>query len=215
MTDPLPEGADHTRVSYDRVAAEYAARLNDELTHKPLERALLDAVATRGSGPVCDLGCGPGQVGGYLRARGARALGVDLSHGMARQARALHPDLPVAQADMRALPFAAGALAGVAAFYSLIHIPPPGLPAALRELRRVVAPGGWLIAGFHVGQEVRHFAEWWGATVDVDFYFFEVEPTVAACRAAGWIIEDVVERPPYPEVEVQTQRAYILARAPG
>src|SRR6476661_6021704 len=134
----MPAGGDHTRLSYDRVAAEYAARLNDEVTHKPLERALLDAYATRAPGPVCDLG--PGQVGAYLRSRGARVVGVDLSHGMAQQARRLHPDLPVAQADMRALPFAAGALAGVAAFYSLIHIPPPGLPAALRELRRVVRP---------------------------------------------------------------------------
>jgi len=105
----MPAGGDHTRLSYDRVAAEYAARLNDELTHKPLERALLDAYATRASGPVCDLGCGPGQVGAYLRSRGARVVGVDLSHGMAQQARRLHPDLPVAQADMRALPFAAGA----------------------------------------------------------------------------------------------------------
>jgi hypothetical protein len=59
---------DDTRASYDRLAGEYARRLYGELAHKPVDRALLDAFAAelRGVGPVCEVGCGPGQVARYL-----------------------------------------------------------------------------------------------------------------------------------------------------
>ncbi len=71
-----PDPTDSTRDSYDRVADEYARRIFDELDHKPFDREILDgfADAVRGLGPVCDLGCGPGQVARYLRARGVDAF---------------------------------------------------------------------------------------------------------------------------------------------
>ena len=47
--------------SYDLVAERYAAEIAGELTHKPFDRGLLDAVAElAGGGPVADVGCGPG-----------------------------------------------------------------------------------------------------------------------------------------------------------
>ena len=61
----------------------YAAEIAGELTHKPLDRGLLDAVAElAGGGPVADVGCGPGHVAAYLAGRGARTVGLDLSPGM-------------------------------------------------------------------------------------------------------------------------------------
>ena len=61
------------RSGYDRVAADYAEQLYDELRHKPLDRELLDQLAARagGLGLICDLGCGPGP-GGALSARPRR-----------------------------------------------------------------------------------------------------------------------------------------------
>jgi hypothetical protein len=56
---------DGTRVSYDAVAASYAEALSDELSRKPLDRALLAAFAEqvrevgRGEARVWDVGCGP------------------------------------------------------------------------------------------------------------------------------------------------------------
>ncbi len=72
---------DPVQDSYDAVAAEYAARINDELRHKPLDRSLLDELVeeVRGRGPVCDLGCGPGHVVVSLARRGVPVLGVDSS----------------------------------------------------------------------------------------------------------------------------------------
>lgn len=52
------------RHSYDRIAARYAAEFDDELSHRPLERALLAALAElacldKSPGLVADLGAGP------------------------------------------------------------------------------------------------------------------------------------------------------------
>src|SRR5829696_5651573 len=113
---------------YDRVAADYAAEFADEMESKPFDRKMLDWLAEKvgGLGAVCDMGCGPGQVARYLHGRGVEACGVDLSAEMVRHARRLNPDIPFQQGDMLALADVADeTYGGVAAFYSLIHVPRP------------------------------------------------------------------------------------------
>lgn len=205
---------DTTRASYNRVAAEYAQRFSDELDHKPVERALLDAFAANTAGQICDLGCGPGQAAAYLHARGAEVVGVDLSEAMIEQARRLHPEIRFLRADMRALPFADGSLAGIVALYSLIHLAPAEIPATLLELRRVLRPGGALLVGFHVGDETRHLDEWWGEPVTLDFHFFTIHAMRDWLTEAGFALLDLTQRKPYPDIEAQTRRAYLLASAP-
>ncbi len=211
----MSDQEDATRASYNRVAPQYALHFGDELEHKPLERRLLAAFAASASGLLCDLGCGPGQATAYLRACGAEVVGIDLSDAMIEQARLLHPEMRFVQADMRSLPFADASLAGVVALYSLIHIPPAEIPATLLELRRVLRPDGALLIGFHCGEEVRHVDEWWDEAVNLDFHFFTIQAMRDWLTEAGFAIEAVTERAPYPEVEAQTQRAYILASAPA
>lgn len=203
--------------SYDRVAAEYAARIAGELAHKPLDRALLDCLAEQVGtlGPICDLGCGPGHVAGYLQGRGAQVSGIDLSAEMIAQARRLHPDIPFAQGDLLALDGPAESFGGIAAFYSLIHVPRPRLPAALGELRRVLRPGGLLLAAFHIGHQTMRVDQLWEQPVALDFEFFEPAEMSAALEAAGLPVEAVTTRAPYPEVEYPSRRAYIFARKPA
>ena len=103
------------QTTYDDLAAEYAARLSDELAGKPLDRSpLLDRFAeqVRGVGPACELGCGPGHVARYLHDRGVEVSGVDLSPAMLEQARRLHPGIAFRQADLLALDAEDGAFAG-------------------------------------------------------------------------------------------------------
>src|SRR5579862_4973104 len=160
--------------SYDRVADEYVARIYDELRHKPLDRELLDRFAgcVREAGLACDMGCGPGQVARYLQERGVRVCGVDLSPEMVVRARRLNPGIEFVCADMLALDIDDETWAGIAAFYSILHIPREKVVTALRELRRVLQRGGVLLIAFHVGDEVKHLEEWWGHKVNVDFLFF-------------------------------------------
>ena len=202
--------------SYDLVADEYVARIYDELRHKPLDRQLLDRFAdgVREVGLACDMGCGPGQVARYLHERGAQVCGIDLSPEMVVRARRLNPGIDFEQGDMLALDTEDEAWAGIAAFYSIIHIPRDEVVRALRELRRVLRPGGLLLLTFHIGDEIKHLEEWWGHKVCVDFLFFRSDEMARYLKSAGFEIEEIIERDPYPDVEHQSRRTYIFARKP-
>jgi len=203
--------------SYDRVAAAYAVHFGDELAHKPLDRALLDAFAeeVRGRGPVLDLGCGPGQITRALAARGLNAMGLDLSPGMIAHARTLEPALPYVVGSMLAIDAGPGTYAGLTAFYAIVHLAPAELPAAFRELLRVLRPGGPLLLSFHLGDERVHVAELLEMPVDLDFTFFARTAVERALEEAGFTIAATLERPPYTTVEHPTRRAYVLARRPS
>jgi ubiquinone/menaquinone biosynthesis C-methylase UbiE len=201
------------QLSYDRVADEYVRRIADELQHKPLDRELLDRLAerVRGRGEICDMGCGPGHVGRYLLERGAAVTGVDLSAEMVDRARRLNPGISFHQGNMLALNVADESWTGIAAFYSIIHIPRTDIVRALTELKRVLKPGGVLLLAFHIGNQTIHLEEWWGHKVCVDFFVFEPPEMVAFLESAGFIVEEVIVREPYPNVEHPSRRAYVFA----
>jgi len=207
------------RESYDRVARAYTEHIAGELAHKPFDREMLERFARHvremsggESLPVLDLGCGPGHVTRYLHDLGVSVIGVDLSPGMLDEARRLNPDIDFREGDMRSLIWADASVAAIAALYSIIHVPREEVVLALRELRRVLFPGGLLYLSFHVGNEARHLDDWWEHPVDLDFVFFETAEMEDYLRAAGFTEIESRERDPYPNVEVQTLRAYIFAR---
>ncbi|MFN0021122.1 MAG: class I SAM-dependent methyltransferase [Pirellulaceae bacterium] len=207
----------NTQTSYDAVADEYVRRIFDELQHKPFDRQLLDrfAASVREKGPVCDMGCGPGQVARYLHERGVEVCGVDLSPAMVERASGLTPEVEFRQGDMLALDIPDRTWAGVTAFYSLIHFPRTNLSRALGELRRVLKPGGLLLVSFHIGDDTIHLDEWWGQQVCVDFHMFQSAEMAGCLTSAGFEIEEIIEREPYPDVEHQSRRSYIFARKPN
>ena len=101
------------------------------------------SVALLGAHPqdrVLDAGCGNGRPFALLRERGCDVVGLDRSYGMARP---LAP-APVCVADVQALPFGDSTFDAAAALMMLYHV--PDRPAAAAELRRVVRPGGVLVA---------------------------------------------------------------------
>lgn len=207
-------GTDRTRAGYDAVAVDYAAHFADELAAKPLDRALLGAFAelVRGHGPVGDVGCGPGHVARYLHGCGLPVVGIDLSPAIVAAARRLHPELAFQVGSMLALEIGDGAWGGLVAFYSVIHLPPRAVPQAFAEFHRVLRPSGRLLLAYHVGDEIRHLAEWWGHAVDLDFHFFVTDDVARWLEAARFVVEARVEREPYTPAEVATQRGYLLAR---
>jgi len=208
-----------TQISYDQVAAEYATQYGDELTRKPFDRKMLDWLIEKvgGRGEICDLGCGPGQVAGYLHSRGASTCGLDLSPEMVKHAQQLHPQIKFQSGNMLALTDVAdGVFGGLAAFYALIHISPVQMLQALGEIRRVLQPSGALLVTFHIGNEIKHLDEWWAKPVNLDFNFYTTEWFKAQLLTAGFEITEAIERDPYPEtVEFQSRRAYIFAQKPA
>jgi SAM-dependent methyltransferase len=204
--------------SYDRVAENYARQFRDEMDKKPFDRKMLDWLAEKvgGLGPICDMGCGPGQIARYLHSQGVDVCGVDLSLAMVQQAQDLNPDIPFQRGDMLALTDVAdNCYGGIAAFYSIVHIPRRKVAQAFRELKRVLRPKGVLLLTFHIGQEIKHLDELLDKEVSLDFFFFETEEVKDYLRTAGFELEEAIERDPYSkEVEYQSRRAYIFARKP-
>jgi SAM-dependent methyltransferase len=206
---------DRVRASYDAVAAAYVEHLYNELARKPLDRHLLNRFAeeVRERGTVGDLGCGPGHVARHLQGQGVRMLGIDLSPEMVRWAEKLNPGLDVRVGDLRALDLPDASLAGIVAFYSLIHFEPAELEAVCRELRRVSIDGALLLVAFHIGEETLHVDDLWGQSVSLDFRFLQPAAVTAALQSAGFRILENTEREPYEGVEYPSRRCYLLARA--
>lgn|SRR5262245_15079843 len=211
-----PDRLKALKAGYDEVAQAYVDKIYGELAHKPLDRELLDAFAARmkGVGPVCDLGCGPGHVSRYLRDRGVDVMGLDLADGMLAFARRLNPDIAFEQGDMTALTQPGAAWAGIVAFYSLIHVPRGEMVDALRGLRRVLREGAPLFLAFHIGEEDLHVEDLLGHAVSLDFFLFTSREMQSYLESAGFEVERVTERDPYPDVEFPSRRSYILAHRP-
>lgn len=201
------------RDSYDAVADVYAQGFTADLASKPLDRAMLTAFSEQvpKDGPVADVGCGPAQVACFLDDLGVPVVGLDVSPGMVKAAQERRPGLDVRVGSMLDLPLEDGELAGIAAFYSLIHLQPDERPRAYTEFARVLRSGGLVLAAFHAGEEIRHRDSWFDRPVSLDFFALRPEDVAAGLTSAGFSVEATLMRGPYPG-EADTQRAYLLAR---
>ena len=201
-----------TREAYDTVAAEYAEHFRGELDRKPQDKAILGAFAelVRANGPVLDVGCGPGDALAHLRTRGVKVFGVDLSPGMVDVARWANPGVRIDVGSMTALDRPDGALGGLVAWYSIIHIPPEELPAVFAEFHRVLVPRGHLLLAFQVGDEPLHFGEAFGHAVDLDFRRLRPDRVADLLADAGF---DVLARTVREPVGAETaEQAFVVAR---
>jgi SAM-dependent methyltransferase len=194
------------RFSYDLVAAKYEERFRDELQGKARDRELLASFAGSVDDPILEIGCGPGQIGVFVRARGRRVIGLDLSHEMAKLAsRRLDGTVT---ADMRSLPLRTAAVGGILAFYSVIHLRRPELESVLQEFHRVLRPAGRLLLSAHEGQGEVGVAEFLGEPAPLSATLFELVELTEATKAAGFDIVHAERREPYPS-EGQTVRLYV------
>ncbi|MCW2815563.1 MAG: hypothetical protein JWN84_3018 [Nocardioides sp.] len=205
------------RASYGAVATSYADALTGELAGLPFERWLLDRVATHaGTGPVVEVGCGPGHVTAYLAEAGADATGIDLTPEMVDEARRRYPDGVYQVGDLRTLmrPVNGPGWAAVLGWYSLIHLAASELPAAVEALVRPLRSDGLLVLGMHAGSEVRHNAAWFDHEIDLDFVFHEPTDVVAVAERAGLVDVEWYRRGPVSSRGESTERLYVVARKP-
>jgi SAM-dependent methyltransferase len=183
-----------TRASYDTVAVSYRDLVRDLVETAPYERAALalfaDQVRADGGGPVADVGCGPGLITALLRGHGADAFGVDLSPAMIELARADHPEVRFEVGSMTDLALPDASVAGLIAWYSLIHIPDEEIDTVLGHFWRVLRPGGRLLVGFHVGDGSNLKTEGYGGhPMRVYVHKRQPEELAAWLTGAGFAVE--------------------------
>jgi SAM-dependent methyltransferase len=194
------------RSTYDIVASAYEERFADELRAKPRDRELLESFAARTSDPIVELGCGPGQIGAFLRASERRVLGIDLSVEMTRLAKQ-RLDCAVA-ADMRSLPLRTASVGGVVAFYSLIHLPRRELSTVFAEMTRVLRSDGVILVAVHEGKGEVQRDEFLGQPVPFVASLYRLEELAEAAESAGLRVTLAERRGPYAG-ESGTTRLYL------
>jgi SAM-dependent methyltransferase len=120
-------------------------------TLRPVEVLLLVRLRENFSGAVLELGCGGGRIAGYLLAQAREFHGIDLAPQMIAESQRRYPDGDFAQGDVRDLSrFADGALDAVVAGCNLLDVfDDDERRQVLREITRVLAPGGVVVMSSH------------------------------------------------------------------
>jgi SAM-dependent methyltransferase len=148
VPESFAQSADRDQANdYDSFAEAYSAENENNLVNAYYERPAMLALAGDVAGRrILDAGCGSGPLSAALRDRGAVVTGIDASAGMLALARRrLGDDVPLHVVDLSdRLPFGDGAFDDVVASLVLHYLEDWG--PTLAELRRVLRPGGRLIA---------------------------------------------------------------------
>ncbi|GAA0576332.1 class I SAM-dependent methyltransferase [Kribbella sandramycini] len=185
----MTEALDNIRTSYDTVATSYAERV---VEGPEWEVAAFDHLIRPAAGrPILDAGCGPGRTTALLTERShptdSVVVGLDLSPGMIGIARRSHPELDFRVGSMTALDFPDEFFGGVLSWWSIIHLPRELVPVALGEFYRVLAPGGVLLLGFHLGEGSTHKTSGYGGlAMDVQVHRWRPEELVEKAVAVGF-----------------------------
>ncbi|GAA3447334.1 class I SAM-dependent methyltransferase [Planomonospora venezuelensis] len=200
---------------YDGFAEAYSAETENSFINAYYARPAITALAGDVAGRrVLDAGCGSGPLTAALRERGAVVTGIDASAGMLALARRrLGDDADLHVADLsEPLPFTDGAFDDVVASLVLHYLQDWG--PALAEMRRVLRPGGRLVASVnhpfvdYVFQDPRpdYFAttsytdEWTfnGRSFPMVFWRRPLHAMTDAFTAAGFHLATISEPQPDP-----------------
>ena len=218
---------------YDSFAEAYSAEnevnLHNAYYERPATLALAGDVAGR---RILDAGCGSGPLFAALRDRGAIMTGFDSSAGMLELARRrLGDDADLLMADLsRPLPFPDAAFDDVVASLVLHYL--EDWAAALAELRRVLKPGGRLIASVNHPIQghpvVRPGADYWathlwsdeittasGQSYVLANWHRPLPAMIDAFIAAGFRISSISEPPPAPDTPRELLPDFLQDKPPG
>jgi SAM-dependent methyltransferase len=156
---------------YDAVAKRYltwSAAIPDA-SRRRYTQALLDGLQE--GAHVLELGCGAGIPTTQELAARFTVTGMDISARQIELARQAVPGANFIQSDMTALDFPPESFDGVAAFFSLIHIPREEQPPLLASIASWLRPEGLFVASMGVNDTAGDIeVDWLGAPMFFSHY---------------------------------------------
>lgn len=213
---------------YEVFADEFLDHARDGFYNAHYDRpACLDLLGDVDGRTVLDVACGPGLYAEELVARGARVIGLDQSPRMVELAGDRVPAGEFRVHDLaERLDWLPDASVDLVLFALAIEYVDDRV-AALRELRRVLRPGGALVLSRmhptgdwlrHGGSyfDVRVVEEVWSRGWQVRFWLAPLERTCEELREAGFLIERLLEPRPTAQAAAVNRDSYErLAREPS
>lgn len=215
--------------NYDAIADDYARRVDAAPYNALYERpAMLGLLPPLAGMRILDAGCGSGWYAGQLLARGAVVDGVDASAAMVDYARrrlfggeagVTADRLTLQVADLAStLPFDDNTFDG-AVSPLVLHYMRDWRPA-LREMRRVMKEGAWLLLSTHHPAAdatlfrtsnyaaTEHVVDHWDGVGNVEFYRRPLAEIVASVIDSGLTIEKLVEPEPSEELRAASPASW-------
>jgi putative AdoMet-dependent methyltransferase len=182
-----------SRALFDEWAHTYDRDLNDPsgpLTGYATSLDTAFEMSGENHDKVLDIGIGTGGFASRFYQRGSRIVGVDISANMLEQCRERYPEFDLHQGAFTPLPFAGNSFDAVISSFCFHEVAPEERSAALREVFRVVKPGGLfclldiLFASEHARRDARRMiGEYWDEREDYPL----VEAVDTGLRQAGFI----------------------------
>jgi ArsR family transcriptional regulator len=184
LSQVMAARAERTRSFFDSVGPEWDALRkvfnDDALRSRAISRLVPPGLR------VADVGTGTGILAAELARLGLRVIAIDNSARMLDAARAKlaaegELSVELRRGEASALPLADGEVDAALAHMVLHYLPSPA--EAVREMARVVKPGGSIV----LVDFVRHSHEWMRQELGVAWLGFESAEVAAWCSEAGLV----------------------------
>jgi ubiquinone/menaquinone biosynthesis C-methylase UbiE len=139
---------------YNKIAPIYASTF-----YSPAD-FICDFLKLLGSnGKILDVGCGHGINSNYMRSKGFKVTGIDLSDEMIRLARARYLGIEFDVADMRKMVFDDAHFDGLFISFSLIHLPKIDVLGTLRLFNKLLKKNGIIYVSVQLGKSKEIYQE--------------------------------------------------------
>ena len=196
---------------YDRIARRYL-EWGQTIESDPRDDLLALFAGDLPSGSrVLELGCGSGVQSTVELARRFRVLGVDISRAQIRLARRQVPDASFIRADFMECHFGEASFDGVAALYSIVHVPREQHGRLFADVFRWLVPGGLFLATLGAVDTPDWIGPWLGE--EMFFSGYDAETNRRMLRTAGFeMVVDEVLTTAEPEGDVRF--LWVIARKP-
>ncbi len=180
--------------------------------------------------PLLDIGCGAGRTTYRLLENGYKVVGADLSETLLEAARARCPGIEFHHADVRCMPFKDESFSQVLfSFNGMDQVHPiEDYLKALKEIRRVLSPGGILIYSGHniigrFGRHLRTLREFASVTLRVHPRFLRLQLSGSQIGQWYWRYEEPFgevisfSAPPYVHKRLQAKAGFetLAVRGPN